>query len=284
MKIGILHPGAMGVSLAAAARNSSCEVYWASQGRSRGTARRAAEQKLTDAGSLQALCELCSMIVSVCPPHAAEDVAAEVLAHGFRGLYVDVNAISPKKTIAIGERVHAAGADYVDGGIIGPPAWSPGATWLYISGPRAEEVAACFSAGPLEADAIGEEIGKASALKMCFAANTKGTTALFCAILATAEELGVRDDLLRQWSKNGSGFADQATRNVRTVTAKAWRFVGEMHEIASTFEEAGLPGGFHRAAADVYTRISEFKDASETPELDEVLSALLGKRLGQAAE
>lgn len=284
MKIGILHPGAMGTSLAASARNSNCDVYWASEGRGQGTADRAAKQNLTDAGTLKALCETCAVIVSVCPPHAAEDVANDVVSHGFGGIYLDVNAISPNKTIAIGERIRAAGAEYVDGGIIGPPAWKPGTTWLYLSGPRANDVAECFSAGPLEAPVIGEDIGKASALKMCFAANTKGTTALLCAILATAEQLGVRDDLLKQWSKNGSGFADHATQDVQKVTAKAWRFVGEMHEISATFEEAGLPGGFHKSAADIYTRISGFKDADATPELESVLSALLENQLGQAAE
>ena len=122
---------------------------------------------------------------------------------------------------------------------------------------------------------MGDEIGKASALKMCYAAFTKGSTALLCAIVAAADELGVADALNQQWSSNGSDFAEQAERSVRGVTAKAWRFVGEMEEIAATLEGAGLPGGFHEAAADVYTRIAGFKDAPETPPLDDVVAALL---------
>ena len=275
MKIGVLHPGAMGISVAACAQNSGCDVYWASDGRSGESADRAAQHNLLDAETLQSLCATCSVIISVCPPHAAEEIADQVLSHGFQGVFVDVNAISPEKTRKIATRVQAAGADFVDGGIIGPPAWNAGTTWLYLSGPRATEIAKYFAAGPFTTLVIGDEIDRASALKMCFAAYTKGTTALLCAILATSENLGVKEDLIKQWSMNGSGFADSATQDVRTVTAKAWRFIGEMHEISSTFEAAGLPGGFHKAAADIYGRIAGFKGADSTPELDDVLSALL---------
>ena len=79
---------------------------------------------------------------------------------------------------------------------------------------------------------------------------------------------------MEQWRIEGSGLDENAPRRARTVTAKAWRFAGEMEEIAATFEGAGLPGGFHQAAADVYRRLAGFKDAEETPALDEVLDAL----------
>lgn len=273
-KIGILHPGQMGISVAASAQNSGQIVYWASEGRSPQTGDRAAQVGLKDAGTLAALCEMCDVIISVCPPHAAEEVAEQVLAHSFRGLYVDVNAISPQRSVRIGQRLTAAGLSYVDGGIIGLPAWESGKTWLYLSGPQAGEAAACFADGPLETGVIGESIGKASALKMCFAAYTKGTTALLCAILASAETLGVRAELEKQWSREESGFAGQTREKVRGVTAKAWRFVGEMEEIASTFRSAGLPGEFHEGAADIYRRLACFKGAPSLPALEEVLEAL----------
>lgn len=115
---------------------------------------------------------------------------------------------------------------------------------------------------------------KASALKMCFAAYTKGTSALLCAILAAAKTLGVRDELHHQWSRNNSDFGEHASLEVRQVTTKAWRFAGEMEEISSTFKAAGVPGGFHAAAADIYRRIAHFKDATATPALEEVLTAI----------
>jgi 3-hydroxyisobutyrate dehydrogenase-like beta-hydroxyacid dehydrogenase len=280
--IGILHPGNMGISIAASAQNSGHTVYWASEGRSPQTRERAERFGLLDGGTVGKLCETCSVIVSVCPPHAAEEVANQVLAHSFKGLYLDANAISPQRAKRIGGAVVEAGATFVDGGIIGGPAWEPGRTWLYLSGRDAEIAASCFSAGPLEVSVIGEEIGKASALKMCYAAYTKGTTALLCAILAAAETLGVREELERQWSRGGSDFAEQATGRVRRVTAKAWRFAGEMEEISSTFSEAGMPGNFHAAAAAIYRRIADFKDAPATPSLESVLAALIqaGHRAG----
>ncbi len=273
--IGILHPGNMGISIAASAQNSGHTVYWASGGRSPQTRERAERFGLLDGGTLGTLCETCSVIVSVCPPHAAEEVANQVLAHSFGGLYLDANAISPQRAKRIGGAVVKAGATFVDGGIIGGPAWEPGRTWLYLSGRDAEIAASCFSAGPLEVSVIGEEIGKASALKMCYAAYTKGTTALLCAILAAAETLGIKEELQRQWSRGGSDFAEQATGRVRRVTAKAWRFVGEMEEISSTFSEAGMPGDFHAAAATIYRRIADFKDAPAAPSLENVLAALI---------
>jgi 3-hydroxyisobutyrate dehydrogenase-like beta-hydroxyacid dehydrogenase len=229
---------------------------------------------LQDAGTLVELCAIGSVIVSVCPPDAAEDLAAEVFTHGFTGLYLDANAISPQRSIRIGQAAAAAGATFVDGGIIGGPAWQPGRTWLYLSGMEAERAAACFTAGPLETCVIGEVIGKASALKMCFAAYTKGTTALLCAILAAADAWDVYQELANQWAQDGSNFAEQAAERVRRVTAKAWRFAGEMDEIAATFSAAGVPGEFHQASADIYRRLASFKDAPESPALEEVLTAL----------
>ncbi len=273
-KLGLLHPGNMGISVGAAAQNSGVQVYWASAGRSDQTRARAEEYALQDAGSLQALVQSCDIVVSVCPPHAAEEVAGEVIEHGFKGLFVDANAISPQRALRIGEQLQAAGVSYVDGGIVGGPAWEPGRTWLYLSGTEAARVAECFAAGPLETTILGEKIGQASALKMCFAAWTKGSTALLCGILATAEQLEVWEPLAVQWERYWPGFPEEAEGRARRVTAKAWRFAGEMEEIAATFAGAGLPGGFHAAAADLYGRLAHFKEAEEVPSLDEVLDAL----------
>ena len=272
--VGILHPGAMGISVAASAQNSGQAVYWASEGRSPQTHKRAADHSLLDAGSLANLCDTCSIVISVCPPHAAEVVAEQVLALGYEGLYMDANAISPQRVKRIGRKMAKGGISFVDGGIIGGPAWEPGRTWLYLSGDEAERVASLFSAGPLETQVIGDSPGRASALKMCFAAYTKGTSALLCAILAAAEELEVREVLREQWSRHGSDFAEQSHARVQRVTTKAWRFAGEMEEIADTFELAGVPREFHMASAAIYRRIAHFKGAAELPPIEDVLTAL----------
>ncbi len=275
LNIGFLHPGEMGISLAASTQNTGHIAYWASEGRSQDTRDRATKFSLEDARTIEDLCEKCPVIVSVCPPHAAEDVAADVVKASFGGIYLDANAISPQRTLKIGRMMEDAGIKFVDGGIIGMPAWESGRTWLYLSGKERVHIATCFDGGPLETEVLGEEIGKASALKMCFAAYTKGTTALLCALLAAAEKLGVREDLEKQWSRDGSDFADKTQKQVRGVTAKAWRFAGEMEEIAATFEDVGVPKDFHLAASEIYSRISHFKGLSERPSLKEVLEALI---------
>ncbi|MBE9479118.1 MAG: NAD(P)-dependent oxidoreductase, partial [Chloroflexi bacterium] len=130
LSIGFLHPGAMGISLASSAQNSGHTVYWASAGRSPQTHERAEEHNLVEVRSLNELCETCSVIVCVCPPHAAEDVARQILDTSFDGLYLDANAIAPQRAKNIGRLMDEAGVKFVDGGIIGGPAWEPGRTWL----------------------------------------------------------------------------------------------------------------------------------------------------------
>jgi 3-hydroxyisobutyrate dehydrogenase-like beta-hydroxyacid dehydrogenase len=264
----------MGISIAASAKNSNCEVYWSSEGRTAATRERAAKVGLHDAGTLRALCKECPIILSVCPPHAAEDLAREVMSAGFHGLFVEANAIAPQRTIQIGNMLTRADISFVDGGIVGLPAWKPHSTCLYLAGPRAAEVAACFSAGPVDTRILGEEIGKASALKMCYAANTKGTVALLAAILTAAENMGVREALFDRWRSEDPQLPEQVQKRIQQNTPKAWRFVGEMGEISRTFAAAGAPGEFHAAAGDIYGRMAKFKDARTPPTLEEILAAL----------
>ena len=265
----------MGVSIAVSAISNGHKVYWMSQGRSDRTRVRAEKHGLIEINSLFEFCQSSEIIFSICPPHAAEEVAKSITEEKFKGYYLDANAISPQRAIKIGQMMEANNIKFVDGGIIGGPAWRPKETWLYLSGQHAHMIASCFSNGPLETKIIGDDIGRASALKMCYAAYSKGTTALLAAILATAQSLDVREELYQQWELDDKGFSEQVNRRVTRVTAKAWRFEGEMKEIASTFHEAGLPDGFHLSAAEVYQRMANFKNSPKTPSLEDVLRALL---------
>ena len=274
MKIGFLHPGSMGVSIAASAIASGHQALWASEGRGSATAERAKEHGLVDAGSLANVCAESDIICSICPPAAAQDVAQAVANTGFKGTYVDGNAISPERMIAIAAIIAAAGGDTVDGAIIGHPAWKPGTTFLHLSGGSREKVAACFEKGPLGTVLMSDRIGEASALKMCYAALTKGTAALLCGILATADGLGVREALNRQWEADGVGRAMERENTVRGVPEKAWRWIDEMEEIARTFEAAGQSGGFHSASAEVFRRLSGLKEGPHPSDLATVLDRL----------
>ncbi len=271
--IGVLHPGEMGAAIGAAARSSGADVLWVPEGRSPATTRRAEGAGL-EAVSLPELLERCEVVLSVCPPHAALSVAEEVASHGFRGIYVDANAVSPETASAVGSVVSNGGAGYVDGGIIGPPPREPGTTTLCLSGEEAERIVPLFESSVVEPRLLGSGSDTASALKMCYAAWTKGSTALLLAVQAAAEAYGLTDELLEEWDASQPGLRDRAEGTAREARSKAWRWVAEMKEIEHTFEATGLPGGFHAAAAEIYSRMRAAEDLPESAGAAQIVASL----------
>ena len=270
---GVLHPGTMGVTVATAVRHAGIPVLWASEGRSPLTRRRAAQAGLSDGGTVAAVAAASDVVFSVCPPDVAADVARAVADAGFTGVFVDANAVAPGTVTAISAILTPGGADLVDGGIIGPPAHRAGTTRLYLSGDRAGEVAALLDGALMEPVVIGADAGQASALKMCYAAYTKGSAALLLDVCALAGQTGVTSALQAEWQRSQPDLLDRAAMAARGAAPKAWRWTGEMDEIAATFAAAGLPDGFHVAARRVFERLSCFKDDEDVP-LEAVLSAL----------
>lgn len=258
-RAGILHPGAMGVSIAESMVDSGCEVYWVSAGRRAATRQRAEQAGLRELSTVREMCEQCSVIVSVCPPEFAPAVAREVANAGYRGVFVDANAGAPQHKIDLGREMDAIGMRFVDGGIIGLPSRSPGETTLFLSGGAAEEAAVCFAKGAIRAAVLGPEVGRASALKILFAAHNKGTIALQTMLYAAAEQYGVLDELQQQFAHRGFSLAKIETAILRAAP-KAWRWVEEMHEISTALETVGMPGEFHDGAAKIYKRLRDFKD------------------------
>jgi 3-hydroxyisobutyrate dehydrogenase-like beta-hydroxyacid dehydrogenase len=248
--VGVLHPGEMGAALGAVLRERGHEVAWAGEARSAATRARAHAAGLRDAGVLDALLARCDVVVSVCPPHAALDVARAVAGYG--GVFVDANAVAPATAAAIGRLVEDGGARFVDGGIVGPPPERAGTTRLYLSGAAAPEVAALFDGTVVEAPVLGPDPGSASALKMAYAAWTKGTAAMLLAIRAAAQDAGVEDALLAEWERSQPDVPGRLAAAADAAARKGWRWVGEMEEIAATLAAAGQPDGFHRAAAEVF--------------------------------
>jgi 3-hydroxyisobutyrate dehydrogenase-like beta-hydroxyacid dehydrogenase len=233
--VGLLHPGEMGAAVGRCLHANRHEVLWASEGRSDATRARAAAFR--DVGSTGALAGEAELILSVCPPHAALDVARSV--EGFDGVYVDANAISPMRA----KEVAAIQPRFVDGGIVGGPPDGPGTT-LYLSGAGAASVAVLFVGTNLEARVVAD----ASAIKMAYAAWSKGSAAMLLAIRDVARHFGVEDE----WARAAPELAQRVPRAEQSASTKGWRWEGEMEEIADTFAAAGQPDGFHRAAARVY--------------------------------
>jgi 3-hydroxyisobutyrate dehydrogenase-like beta-hydroxyacid dehydrogenase len=298
--IGLLHPGEMGAAVAACLTGRGYRVLWVPAGRGPATRARAAAAGLTAAagpdasGQAADLARRADVVLSVCPPHAALEVARAVAAAGFTGTYVDANAISPGTAHQVRAITRAAGARYVDGGIIGlPPSPGPGAedspggTRLYLAaGPEggdgagpAAQVATLFEGTALTPVILrNENLTAASALKMAYASWTKGSAALLLAARALAQAEGVADSLLAEWSLSQPGLGGRSLGAARSAAAKGWRWVGEMEEIAASMTSDGLPGGFHQAAAEVFRRSSSDAAGTGGPG-DAVIGAVLAALL-----
>jgi 3-hydroxyisobutyrate dehydrogenase-like beta-hydroxyacid dehydrogenase len=242
----------MGATVGRCLTGRGYEVLWASDGRSGESAARAEGAGLTDAGTAKAIAERSAVIISVCPPHAAVDVARSVA--GFGGLYLDANAVAPHTAGQVSEIITAAGASYVDGGIIGPPPQAAGSTRLYLSGAAADEVRTLFDGTPLDARIAGPGPWSASAVKMAYASWTKGSAALLLAARELAAAEGVRDALDAEWELSQPGLLARHHAAEMSAASKGWRWTAEMTEIAATMGAAGLPEGFHEGAAEMFAR------------------------------
>jgi hypothetical protein len=169
---------------------------------------------------------------------------------------------------------------FADAGIVGPPPRKPGTTRFYASGPGAAEFAGLREAG-LDVRVIGDEIGQASGLKMCYAALTKGLLALGQELLVAARLMGLDEVLREEQRESIPDVLAWLERTLPTMPPKAHRWVGEMEEIAATFGELGMTPDILTGAADVYRFVAETPPGKESPEtrdpsrgLDGVVAAL----------
>jgi 3-hydroxyisobutyrate dehydrogenase-like beta-hydroxyacid dehydrogenase len=256
--IGVLHPGAMGAAIGSALKPVAGAVIWAAAGRSDATSKRAETADLIGVPDVAELAHRADVIISICPPHAARDVAEQVAAalegRADRPLFVEANAVAPATVKGIGELL---GAEHVvDAAVIGPPAWEPGRTILWTSGAAAQVVADLFVGSPFEPRVLAADLGAASGLKACFALQSKAAPALWLELAAAARELGVEDALREQLSRVGVDYAAKVDAVSAQAAAKAWRWVGEMEEAGDALAALGLPDGFSRAAAEMYRRMA----------------------------
>jgi 3-hydroxyisobutyrate dehydrogenase-like beta-hydroxyacid dehydrogenase len=250
--VGLLHPGRMGAAVGRQLAGMGHRVLWDSAGRSPATAERAERAGLEPADDLTATCEV---IISLCPPASAEQVAEGVT--GFEGVFVEANAISPARVRRIADRAGRV----VDGCVIGSPPTEKTGTRLYLSGvvDDAETVAALFAGTAVDAVVIEGGVGQASALKMAFGSYNKTMGALAAVSHALAETYGVGDHLLTEARRiTGNQLADPS--GLPSVAARAWRWAPEMDEVAATLGDAGLPAELAEGAAAVFRRWDEDRD------------------------
>ncbi|AVH69842.1 NAD(P)-dependent oxidoreductase [Nostoc sp. 'Lobaria pulmonaria (5183) cyanobiont'] len=282
--VGILSPGDMGQAIASVLNQNGLKTIAALDDRSPRTRQLAAAANIQDVGSLTQLLIESDVVLSVLVPAAAIEAAnlvAEVIGNvGKQILYVDCNAVAPQKVKRIAQVIESVGVTFVDASIIGPPPRVPGRTRIYASGKQAVEFQQLRNYG-LDIRVIGDEIGQASGLKMSYAALTKGLTAIGTELLIAAHRLGLDEQLWEEVSSSQPELAAILTRSIPSMTPKAHRWIGEMEEIAESFQEVGLTERIFYGAADIYRLVKDTSLGKETPEqsksdrpLREIINAL----------
>ena len=286
--VAVVSPGAMGSAVGDALVRGGARVVVTLSGRSERTTRLAARAELELLPDLGSLLDAADVVLSIVPPDAAvsvaRDVATAASTRSGRPVFVELNAIAPETSLRIEADLVSVGVEVVDGSISGPPPWRPGTTRLYLSGPRAAEVAALPFNG-VEAIVVGTRIGAASAVKMSTASVYKGTAALLAHALLTAEQNGVLEHVLDDLRAGSPELVARVERRLASAASKSSRYVAEMHEIAAAQAAAGLTPSLFEAIADVFSALSESELAQSAPEdlpgritLDEVLNGLQAAR------
>lgn len=281
--VGIVSPGDMGHAIGAVLHQHGLRVITNLQGRSERTAALATAASIIDVADDNMLVHEADILLSILPPARAysfaERIASVLKETGSDILFVDCNAIAPRTAQSIEQLITSAGASFVDVGIIGGPPRPGGENpRLYASGPRAEDMAQLVQYA-LDIRVLGPRSGQASGLKMCYASLTKGLTALATAALVAAQAQGLQENL--QDELQLLPLFNRIKHTVPAMPPKAYRWVGEMEEIALTFADLGLPPQMHQGAASLYRFVEGTILGTETPEqrqrgqtLEDVISIL----------
>ena len=285
--IGILSPGDMGHTVGDVLRQNGARVITCLEGRSARTRALAEKAGIIDVPTYRQLVTESDLVLSIMVPAQAMSAAAAV-ADALRRtdtqlIYADCNAIAPQTVRTLGEVLTSAGGTFVDASIIGPPPRTAGATRFYASGLELETFLTLNRYG-LDVRPLGDEIGLASAMKMCYASLTKGLTALCTELLTAAEVLGVSDALTAEFRLSQSALFERMEKGLPSMPPKAKRWIGEMEEISATFEHVGLTPKILTGAADMYRLVGETHLANLPPEardrfptLAELIAILAGQ-------
>ena len=268
--IGIVSPGDMGQAIASRLKECGMDPHTALDGRSERTRALARAAGIADCGSMEKLVATCDLVISVINPgealNVARDAAAALRQTGRKIAFADLNAVSPQTARDTDQLIRAAGGMFIDGGIIGPPPrGEKDRPRIYVSGPDAylfEQI----KHPNLLIRVMSERVGDASGVKMCYAAMTKGTTALAVELLVAARKLGVEQALEKELRESRNDVFDWQVKNIAVMPPKAYRWVPEMQEIAKTFGELGMTRRIFEGATDMYEMVARTPLGKESPE------------------
>ena len=268
--IGVVSPGDMGQAIAGRLKESGYNVHAALNGRSERTKALARAAALVDCGSMEQLVTTCELVISVINPGealaVARSAAAAIKATGRKIAFADLNAVSPQTARDSDRLTREAGGMFIDGGIIGPPPrGEKDRPRIYVSGPDAY-LFGQINHSNLQVRVMSERVGDASGVKMCYAAMTKGTTALAVELLVAARKLGVEQALEKELRESRNDVFDWQVKAIAAMPPKAYRWVPEMQEIAKTFGELGMTRRIFDGATDIYEMVAATPLGKESPE------------------
>ncbi|MGW0841428.1 DUF1932 domain-containing protein [Streptomyces sp. NPDC002787] len=275
--IGLLHPGSMGSAFGAQLRSRGHIVLWCPDGRS-DTTRLRAEQAGLEPEALPALVSRSDVLLSLCPPAAAEETAAQVAELGMAGagtIYVEANAVAPSRIVSIADQV--APMPIIDAAVVGSPPVAGKSPTLYLSGPgeQADRIAELFVGTDVRIYLLGDSIGKASALKLAYSSYQKVSRVLAAVAYGAAETYGVADELLEIAAKRTRSYLVE-TDYIPKTASRAWRWGPELEDAAALLTDARLPDSLMHAAAATLARWEDSRD--ERLDIAEALEALRGER------
>lgn len=268
-KVAILSPGAMGHAVGRVLAEHGVDIMTCLAGRSERTHRLASAAGFTEMPTLEDLVCEADLVLSILVPVDAEAIACQLAgalkATGAQPYIADCNAISPMRSAKIETIIQSAGGRFIDASIIGPPPGQGAPPRFYVSGIHAEVMLPLDGKG-IVVKSLGETIGRASGIKMCYAALTKGTSTLQVALLTAAESMGLTEELRQELAYSQAAALQSMESTIPRLPSNAHRWVGEMEEIASTFAQVGVTSHFHLGAAAIYRLLQATSFAHESPE------------------
>ena len=268
--VAILSPGDMGHAVGQVLREHELRVVTCLNGRSARTRALAEKAGIEDIPDFEEMVKqsdvVMSMTVSEVVPQVVQEVADAVKATGSGVLFAECNAIAPQLARKLEPVISEAGGRFVDASIIGSPPQGGRSPRFYTSGPNAAEFEQMREFG-LDVRNIGPNVGQASGIKMCYAAMTKGSSALYSELLMAAELMGLSDHLKAEFQTGQSAVYQRMEGGIPTMPARSRRWVSEMEEIGATFEHLGLTPYLFKGVADMDRHIGSTPMGDERPEV-----------------
>ncbi|MQF95665.1 MAG: NAD(P)-dependent oxidoreductase [SAR202 cluster bacterium] len=267
--LAILSPGDMGHAIGCLLRENELRVLTCLTGRSSRTRELSESAGIIDVPDMNDLVEQSDVVMSVTVSEAVsglcKEIADAVKATGTDLLFAECNAIAPALSREMEGVLNASGARYVDASIIGGPPRNGSSPRVYASGDNVAEFEQLRDFG-LDVRNLGPELGRASGIKMCYAAMTKGTTALHAELLIAAEKLGLTEEVMAEFAGSQPAVVQRMEGWMPGMPAKSRRWVSEMQEIEKTFSDLGLTPDIFKGVAEMYRMIGATPLGDENPE------------------